>query len=359
MSFSSDIKEKLCSAEFVCPKCPAYEIAGALFFGGSVGDTEVKFSTENDTVAARIHADIKEAFGIDTQITRGVKTSRIDIADIYSVENIKGGMPSGAMPFACCRASYARGAFLGGGSVTDPVKGYHLEFDTRDRQSAEYLRGLKASYRAGSFKKQGKRTPGFRRELRAYADERLHMTLLTPPLLGICAFTLLPLVFMACMAFTNYSVLDKKLVLFDWVGLKNFERTLALNGSLGQTFWSVLGWTILWALAATFSNYILGMLLALFINWKEIRIKKFWRFCFVLTVAVPHFVTLLIMRQMLQPNGAVNVLLKELGWIDSPLPFFTDTSWARITVILINIWVGVPYTLLQITGILQSIPQEL
>ncbi len=142
MSFSSDIKEKLCSAEFVCPKCPAYEIAGALFFGGSVGDTEVKFSTENDTVAARIHADIKEAFGIDTQITRGVKTSKIDIADIYSVENIKGGMPSGAMPFACCRASYARGAFLGGGSVTDPVKGYHLEFDTRDRQSAEYLRGL-------------------------------------------------------------------------------------------------------------------------------------------------------------------------------------------------------------------------
>ena len=218
---------------------------------------------------------------------------------------------------------------------------------------------VKASYRAGSFKKQGKRAPGFRRELRAYADERLHMTLLTPPLLGICAFTLLPLVFMACMAFTNYSVLDKKLVLFDWVGLKNFERTLALNGSLGQTFWSVLGWTILWALAATFSNYILGMLLALFINWKEIRIKKFWRFCFVLTVAVPHFVTLLIMRQMLQPNGAVNVLLKELGWIDSPLPFFTDTSWARITVILINIWVGVPYTLLQITGILQSIPQEL
>ncbi|MBQ3462907.1 MAG: DNA-binding protein WhiA [Clostridia bacterium] len=142
MSFSSDIKEKLCSAEFVCPKCPAYEIAGALFFGGSVSETAVKFTTENDTVAARIHADIKEAFGIDTQITRGVKTSRIDIADIYSVENIKGGMPSGAMPFACCRASYARGAFLGGGSVTDPVKGYHLEFDTRDRQSAEYLRGL-------------------------------------------------------------------------------------------------------------------------------------------------------------------------------------------------------------------------
>ena len=132
-----------------------------------------------------------------------------------------------------------------------------------------------------------------------------------------------------------------------------------MNGSLGSTFWSVLGWTLVWALAATFSNYILGMLLALFINWKEIRLKKFWRFTFVLTVAVPHFVTLLIMRQMLQPNGAINVLLQNMGWIKEPLPFFTDTMWARITVILINIWVGVPYTLLQTTGILQSIPQEL
>ena len=78
-----------------------------------------------------------------------------------------------------------------------------------------------------------------------------------------------------------------------------------------------------------------------------------------LTIAVPHFVTLLIIRQMLQPNGAVNVLLQNLGWISSPLPFFTDKWWARITVVIVNIWVGVPYVLLQITGILQNIPQDL
>lgn len=153
--------------------------------------------------------------------------------------------------------------------------------------------------------------------------------------------------------------IDNKLVLFDWVGLNNFKRMLDLNGSLGQTFWSVLGWTITWAVVATFSNYILGVLLSVFINWKEIRAKKFWRFCFVLTVAVPHFVTLMIIRQMLQPTGAVNVLLQSMGWIDAPLPFFTDTTWARVSVILISIWVSVPYVLLQITGILQNIPAEL
>lgn len=218
---------------------------------------------------------------------------------------------------------------------------------------------VKIAYQAEQLAKTGKPVPGFRDDMTRLFDRDLHKPLLTLPILGVLVFTVLPLVFMTSMAFTNYSVLDNKLVLFDWVGLKNFRRMVDLQGSLGQTFWSVLGWTVAWAVIATFSNYILGMLLSLFINWKEIRGKKFWRFCFVLTVAVPHFVTLLIIRQMLQPNGAVNVLLQNLGWIQSPLPFFTDTTWARVTVILINIWVSVPYVLLQITGILQNIPAEL
>lgn len=218
---------------------------------------------------------------------------------------------------------------------------------------------IKSAYKAELCHKRGKKPNSFRQDVADLFDKRLHRTLLSLPVLGVLAFTILPLVFMSCMAFTNYSVLDNKLVLFDWVGLSNFKRLFNMTGSLGQTFRSVLGWTLCWAVIATVSNYLLGMLLSLFINWKEIRAKKFWRFCFVLTVAVPHFVTLLIIRQMLQPNGAINVLLKELGWIEQSLPFLTDTTWARVTVILINIWVSVPYVMLQITGILQNIPQEL
>mgnify|MGYP001377089297 CR=1 FL=1 len=72
------------------------------------------------------------------------------------------------------------------------------------------------------------------------------------------------------------------------------------------------------------------------------------------------FVSLLIMRTMLQPEGAVNVLLRNIGLIasDASLPFFTDATWARVTVIIINVWVGVPYTLLQLTGVLQNIPED-
>ncbi|MCI9443113.1 MAG: sugar ABC transporter permease [Oscillospiraceae bacterium] len=218
---------------------------------------------------------------------------------------------------------------------------------------------LRSAYAAELERRRAGRALTFRQEAAALFDANLHRTLLFLPLLGILAFTVLPLLFMTSMAFTNYSVLNDKLVLFDWVGVDNFQRMLNLSGDLGKTFWPVLGWTLCWAIIATFSNYFIGLILTLFINWKEIRGKKFWRFCFVLTVAVPHFVTLLIIRQMLQPTGAVNVLLQNMGAISSPLPFFTDTTWARTAVILINIWVGVPYVLLQMTGILQNIPPEL
>ena len=218
---------------------------------------------------------------------------------------------------------------------------------------------VKSAYKAEVACKKGGKAKTIVEDVRDLFDKRLHVTLLSLPILGVLMFTILPLLFMMSMAFTNYSVLDMKLVQFDWVGLDNFRRLFNMDTGLGQTFWSVLRWTIVWALLATFSNYFLGMLLSLFINWKEIKAKKFWRFCFVLTIAVPHFVTLLIIRQMLQPNGAVNVLLQNLGWISSPLPFFTDKWWARITVVIVNIWVGVPYVLLQITGILQNIPQDL
>lgn len=86
---------------------------------------------------------------------------------------------------------------------------------------------------------------------------------------SIVVFTILPLVFMICMAFTNYSKLDSHTVLFNWVGLKNFAKILNFNDAVGSTFWSVLGWTLVWAVAATFTNYIFGMILAMVINRKE------------------------------------------------------------------------------------------
>jgi arabinogalactan oligomer/maltooligosaccharide transport system permease protein len=67
----------------------------------------------------------------------------------------------------------------------------------------------------------------------------------------------------------------------------------------------------------------------------------------------------MIMNIMLQPSGAINVLLKNLGLITEAIPFWQNASLAKVTIILINLWVGIPYTMLQVTGILQNIPAEL
>lgn len=220
---------------------------------------------------------------------------------------------------------------------------------------------LKSAYKAEYLSKQGKHINTFMEDVKSLLHENLYRLFMTPPFAFILAFTILPLIFMICMAFTNYSKLDNHLLLFDWVGLDNFKTLFDSGSILGSTFWSVLGWTLIWAFFATFTNYIFGMILSMLINRADTKLKGFWRFCFVLTCAMPMFVSLLIMRTMLQPNGAVNVLLRNIGLIgaDASLPFFTNPTWARVTVIVVNIWVGVPYTLLQLTGVLQNIPGEL
>lgn len=220
---------------------------------------------------------------------------------------------------------------------------------------------VSSSYRAqkaAAASKTGK-APGFWAEFKSLFDERIPITLMSLPVLGVVLFTVLPLVFMISMAFTEYD--SNHPDQFNWAGVNNFKAVLANNDGIVNfhLFMSVLLWTLIWAFFATFLNYFLGMFMAMIINRKSIKLKGLWRGIFSMSIAVPQFVSLLVMHTMLQPTGIVNRLLMENGWIDSPLPFFTDTNWARVTVIVINLWVGIPFTIMQVTGILQNIPAEL
>lgn len=219
---------------------------------------------------------------------------------------------------------------------------------------------LKSAYMAQLFQEKGKKVPSFIDDVRSLFDKNIHRTLLALPIACIVMFTILPLVFMISMAFTNYDRDHQPPgKLFDWVGLTNFAEIFDTSSGLGYAFWHILGWTLVWAVFATVLNFLFGLMLAMVINRKDTKAKGFWRFIFVLSIAIPQFVSLLVMRTMLQPEGSVNVLLKQLGLIEKSLPFWTDATWARITVIVVNLWVGIPYTMLQTTGILQNIPAEL
>lgn len=140
MSFSSDIKTKLCRAKFDCNACVIAEIAGILRFTGAVHDDGIKFSTENEHVINRLADNLKEAFGINVKVSHGVKSYTVNIDDGYEAENIRGFIEADdIMPFSCCRQSFVRGAFLGGGSIIDPEKSYHMEFSTKNSSEAEKL----------------------------------------------------------------------------------------------------------------------------------------------------------------------------------------------------------------------------
>lgn len=219
---------------------------------------------------------------------------------------------------------------------------------------------IKAAVEAQTLKREGKKLPGFIDDIKSHFDSKLHKTFLFVPVTGVLLFTVLPLVFMISVAFTNFDHEHQPPGnLFTWTGLSNFHTILLSGDTISKTFWPVLGWTITWAVFATALNYIMGMLLAMLINRKGVKFKGLWRTIFVLSIAVPQFVSLLVMRNLLQDQGALNVLLKELGIISSSIPFFTNVTLARISVIVINLWVGVPYTMLITTGILMNIPEDL
>ena len=66
----------------------------------------------------------------------------------------------------------------------------------------------------------------------------------------------------------------------------------------------------------------------------------------------------MIIRNMMMPDGIIYLVLLDAGLIAEKLPFLTNATWARVKVIVINCWVGIPYTIMQVTGILQNIPAE-
>lgn len=219
---------------------------------------------------------------------------------------------------------------------------------------------IRSGEQARQLKLKGKKVPGIMDDIRELFNTNIHRLFLAVPAVGIIVFTVMPLIYMILIAFTNYDAEHQPPGnLFTWVGLKNFASLLSSTDKLSATFWPVLGWTFVWGFIATFSCYFGGMFLAILINSKGIRGKKVWRTIFVITMAIPSFISLLVVSTMLGRNGIFNVLLQQWGFTAEALPFLTDGTWAKVTVIIVNLWVGVPVTMLMVSGILMNIPVEL
>jgi len=196
-------------------------------------------------------------------------------------------------------------------------------------------------------------------ELRALNNSVFPWMLLALPMIGLLFFTIMPIVFTSLIAFTNYAspnhIPPKNLV--DWVGFATFDKLFNMN-VWSDTFVGVLVWTIIWAITATVTCYFGGILVALLINQQGIRLKGFWRMLFVIPYAIPQFVSLLIMRNMLNEKfGPINQYFRAFGL--EGLPWLNDPVWAKVSVIAVNMWIGIPVSMILVMGILTTIPKDL
>ncbi len=236
-----------------------------------------------------------------------------------------------------------------------------------------YIGNMKANYRAQLSKENGEHVNNFREDMRDLLDKKFHITLLAFPGLGVLVFTVVPLLFMILVAFTNYDEAHQPPTkLFTWVGLENFKTLFTSTSTItfGYAFVRVLAWTLIWAFFATFTTYIGGILLAKFINDKRTKWPKLWRTLFMVTIAIPQFVTLLLISKMFGDYGIVNTFCNKIGLTGflqniglvseglSFIPFLSKPGWAHVMIILVNIWVGVPYQMLIATGVLLNIPGD-
>lgn len=238
---------------------------------------------------------------------------------------------------------------------------------------ALYVSNFKTVFRMQQMKEHGEHINTMKEDCWELINRKFHVSLLALPVLGVILVNVIPIIFMICVAFTNYDMDHQPpTYLFTWVGLKNFRQlfTSSATVTFGYAFIRILFWTLLWALLATFSTYFGGIMLAKLINDRQVRWKKMWRTLFVITIAIPQFVTLLLVGKMFGDYGIVNSICSKTGLTDllrqiglvgkglSYIPFLTKPGWAHVMIVLINIWVGVPFQMLSATGILMNIPHE-
>ena len=180
---------------------------------------------------------------------------------------------------------------------------------------------VRSGFKALSLKRSGNKVPTIIEDVKSLFDENIHKLLMSPPTACLAVFSVLPLFYMISMAFTNYSKEGDHLVLFDWVGLENFKAIFDSTSTIGKQFGDVLVWTLVWAFFATFLNFFLGTFVSIIINRKTVKFQGFWRGCLSLTIAIPQFVSLMIIRSMMQPDGIINTMLMNAGLISTRLPF--------------------------------------
>ena len=142
---------------------------------------------------------------------------------------------------------------------------------------------------------------------------------------------------------------------FHFVGFKNFAFILS---QANQALFPVFLWNLVFALATVVLNGLVGLVLGLVLNNRALKLRNLYRTLLIVSWALPGVITVQVWVALLNYNfGAINRLLGVLGIY--PIPWLNDPDWAKVAVLLVNLWLGFPYMMTATLGALSTIPDEL
>nr|WIF89148.1 sugar ABC transporter permease [Acholeplasma laidlawii] len=204
--------------------------------------------------------------------------------------------------------------------------------------------------------------------------------------------SIMPIAFGFVLAFTSIGGNGSMDKLFDWVGFTNFITVFDPNSSIGQgfgnAFWRVLSWTLIWAVFSTVTVFFGGFFQALILNAESVVFRKLWRTILILPWAIPALLSQMVFSVMFNETGFINQLLMQLGIYDifidwgilgqaynqvsgfakyfwlghENIQWFTNENnpnFVKSVIIVLNIWLGFPYFMALMTGIMTAIDKSL
>ncbi|MSN99011.1 ABC transporter permease [Bacillus paralicheniformis] len=176
---------------------------------------------------------------------------------------------------------------------------------------------------------------------------------LFPAVLFMLALIGYPLIYNMILSFQNVSLANIASQDISYIGIDNYQR-LAQD----KVFWASLKNTLLYTAGSVVFQFAIGFLLALFFSMK-FRLAPFLRGLMMVSWLIPLTVTALLFKFMMASNeGVFNQLLLSWGMIDNPIPWLSDPKIAIWSVIIANIWVGIPFNMLLISAGLSSLPED-
>lgn len=169
---------------------------------------------------------------------------------------------------------------------------------------------------------------------------------IAPAILALSILTFYPVLYGIWLSFTNAD--QSHLGDQNFIGLENFFTVITTSG-----FIRVTGFTLVWSVVNVAAHIGFGLLLALALNSSELKGRAVYRTALLLPWAIPSYISVLVWRGLYEPAGALN------DFLGTNLNLLADANGARIVVILVNIWLGIPFMMMSISGALQALPKDM